>query len=86
MLPTDVISLVAMHIQSFGLNSKLYGVPIWASIVRISRDAVLKYALSASKSKREAARFLGIKENNFVSLIKRYKTESYFTEVVDKDD
>jgi hypothetical protein len=82
----EVIGLKLELASKFGLNSKLYGVPIWASIVRISRDAVLKYALSASKSKREAARFLGIKENNFVSLIKRYKTESYFTEVVDKDD
>jgi hypothetical protein len=81
----EVIGLKLELASRFGLNNKLYGVPIWSSIIRISRDAILKYALSASKSKREAARFLGIKENNFISLIKKYKVESYFKEEVDSN-
>ena len=46
-------------------------------------DAVLKYALSATRSKREAARFLGIQENNFNVLLRKYNIESYFEEGVD---
>ena len=45
------------------------------------KDAILKYSLSATRSKKEAARFLGINLENFKKLIKKYDTESYFKEL-----
>lgn len=56
-------------------NGKFYGFPIWSSLKYIISDAVLKYALSATKSKREAARFLGIGENTLIKLARRFKID-----------
>ena len=79
----EVIALKLEASSRFGLKGKLYGLPIWYSLKSIVQDAVLKYALSATRSKREAARFLGIQENNFNVLLRKYNIESYFEEGVD---
>jgi hypothetical protein len=82
----EVIGLKLELASKFGLKGKLYGTPIWSSCTRIVRDALLKYALSAAKSKREAARFLGLRESNFTKLIKQYKTENYFEDLLDEEE
>ena len=56
----------------------LYGIPIWSAMPNITKDAILKYAYSATQSKMEAARFLGINKVRFNKLLKQYKTENYF--------
>ena len=58
----EVIGLKLELASKSAFNGKLYGVPIWYTIPNIVKDAVLKYALSATRSKREAARFLGLNE------------------------
>ena len=80
----EVIGL-KLELASKHFNGKLYGVPIWYSIPNIVRDAVLKYALSATKSKREAARFLGLNETTMKKSLKKYMLDSYFKNVVDND-
>ena len=80
----EVIGLKLELASKFGLNGKMYGLPIWHSLKTIVKDAVLKYAMSATRSKREAARFLGIKENNFNVLLRKHKIDSYFSQEVDK--
>ena len=62
------------------VGGKLYGVPIWKTMPTITKDAVLKYAYSAARTKREAARFLGLNLAQFSDLIKKYHMESYFSE------
>ena len=52
--------------------------PIWKSLPELTRDAVLKYALSATRSKKEAARFLGITISELNANLKSYQTESFF--------
>ncbi len=74
----EVIGLKLELASKFGLGGKMYGLPIWHSMQTIIKDAILKYAFSATKSKREAARFLGINEHNFNALAKKYKIEDYF--------
>lgn len=59
----------------------LYGIPIFSAIPYLVKDAILKYSLSATRSKKEAARFLGINLEHFKKLIKKYNTESYFEEL-----
>ena len=77
----EVIGLKLELASKFGLNGKMYGLPIWYSLRTIVKDAVLKYALSATRSKKEAARFLGIQLDHFKKLIKKYNTESYFEDL-----
>ena len=82
----EVIGLKLELASKSAFNGKLYGVPIWYRIPNIVRDAVLKYALSATRSKREAARFLGLNELSMKKNIKRYKIDNYFEKKVDIQD
>ena len=75
----EIIGL-KLELSSSYINNKLYNFPIWNNIIYMVKDACLKYALSACRTKREAARFLGMDERNFETEIKRFKTESFFDE------
>ena len=60
------------------INNKLYNFPLWSALPNITRDALLRYAMSACQSKKDMARFLGIPLNKFNDIIKKYKTEELF--------
>jgi len=60
------------------VNNKLYNFPLWQSLPNISRDAMLRYAMSACQSKRDMAKFLGIPVNKFNDILRRYNTEKLF--------
>jgi hypothetical protein len=81
----EVIGLKLELASRFGLNGKLYGLPIWNSIRTIVKDAVLKFAVSATRSKKEGARFLGLNEKSFLILVKKHKIDNYFEDGVDKE-
>ena len=81
----EVIGLKLELASKFGLRGKMYGLPIWYSLRTIVKDAVLKYAVSATRSKREAARFLGLHEQSFNILLRKHKVDSYFEEDLDKE-
>ena len=73
----EVIGL-KLELASKVFGGKSYGIPIWYSMKDIVNDAVLKYALSACRTKREAARFLGLKPQNLNNILKKYDVESFF--------
>ena len=75
----DVIAL-KLELAAKPFGGKAFGIPIWHSMREIVQDAVLKMALSATRSKKEAARFLGLIPQDFRKLMKKYKTESFFEE------
>ena len=75
----EVIAL-KLELSTRSLRGKFYGFPIWKSLPELTRDAVLKYALSATRSKKEAARFLGITVAELNKNLKIYKTDSFFSE------
>ena len=81
----EVIGLKLELASKFGLRGKMYGLPIWYSLRTIVKDAVLKYAVSATRSKREAARFLGLHEQSLNILLRKHKVDKYFEEDVDKE-
>ena len=68
----EVIAL-KLELSTRSLRGKFYGFPIWKSLPELTRDAVLKYALSATRSKKEAARFLGISVSELNKNLKIYK-------------
>ena len=77
--------LIALKLElaSRTIGGKLYGLPLWYSLPDIVKDAVLKYALSAARTKMEAARFLGVNKEYFYRLTKKYDVESYFKKNID---
>ncbi len=80
----EVIGLKLELASKSAFKGKMYGLPLWYSMPSIVKDAVLKYALSATRSKREAARFLGLNEFSLRLLIRKYKIDMYF-ESLDKE-
>jgi hypothetical protein len=78
----EVIAL-KLELSTRGLASRSYGIPLWSNLLYVVQDAVLKYALSATRTKAEAMRFLGLKESSFFVLVKKYSLDDYF---IDKED
>tara|TARA_R100001082_G_scaffold103379_4_gene74039 strand:- start:980 stop:1360 length:381 start_codon:yes stop_codon:yes gene_type:complete len=78
----EVIGL-KLELASRAAGGKLFGICIWNSLTDVIRDAIFKYALSATRSKREAATFLGIDIQTFYRLQNYYGSETYFKEEKD---
>ena len=75
----EIIALkLEMAAKSSGGN--IFGIPIWNSLRDICRDACLKFAISATRTKAEAASFLGINISTLKTYIKKYDIKSYFEE------
>ena len=85
-LSLEELIALKLELASKTIGGKLYGLPLWYSLPDIVKDAVLKYALSAARTKMEAARFLGVNKEYFYRLTKKYDVESFFKEKkLDKD-
>mgnify|MGYP005816188947 FL=1 len=77
----EVIAL-KLELSTKPISNRMYGFPIWHSLHSIVQDAVFKYAFSATRTQAEAMRFLGLKENSFHLLRKKFGLDDYF---VDKE-
>ena len=74
--------LIALKLEMAAKSSggSIYGIPIWNSLRDVTRDAVLKFALSASRTKAEAATFLGISISTLNEYLEKFETKEYFEE------
>jgi len=79
----DIIAL-KLELSTRPVKNRLYGLPIWDNLVRITQEAVLKYAVSATRSQGEAMRFLGLKHKHFNMLVRKYQIHSFFQEEQNK--
>ena len=75
----EVIGL-KLELATKPVNGRLYGFPLWNNLTDIVRDAIFKYTYSATRTQIEAMRFLGLRENKFHILKKKYNPVSYFEE------
>lgn len=74
----EIIALkLELAFKSIGFN--LYGFPIWKSINYITKDALLKYAIASSKTKKDAMNLLGMNSIKFFRLLKKYNINEYYT-------
>ena len=73
----DLIAL-KLEIACNEINEKFYGFDIWRNLKPIVQVSVLKFAISTRKSKKDAARFLGLNYLDFKKLLAKYKVEEYF--------
>tara|TARA_B100002051_G_C16533476_1_gene533842 strand:+ start:427 stop:786 length:360 start_codon:yes stop_codon:yes gene_type:complete len=79
-LSLEEIIAIKLELASKAVGGKLYGLPLWYSLPEVTKDAVLKYAVSAARTKMEAARFLGVNKEYFYRLMKKYDVDNYFKE------
>ena len=75
----DLIA-IKLELSTRYLCGKFYGLPIWRLTRHAVTDALLKTALSIARTKKEAARFLGVDYMEFNRYIKKYNTISFFEE------
>ena len=80
----EVISL-KLEISARELKGKLYSFPLWQAVPHIAKDAVIKFSISTTKTKGDAARLLGVTPENFYKLCKKYDVEKYFTKLSQKN-
>jgi len=67
----DIIAL-KFELSSKMLKNRMYGFDIWRNSKYIVQEAMLKFAISATESKKDAARFLGLDYTNFSKLVKKF--------------
>lgn len=75
----DLIA-IKLELSSNNLNNRLYGFDMWRNTSYIVKEALLKFAISTTNSKKDAARFLGLTYNEFKKVQAKYKVETYFSE------
>ena len=73
----EIIGL-KLELSTKPVSNRLYGFPLWFNLTDIVRDAIFKYAYSATRTQMEAMRFLGLREKDFYRLRKKYDPISYF--------
>jgi len=77
-LKLEEIIALKLELASRNLRGKLYGFPIWNVSSYIIKDSLIKYALSATSTHKEAANMLGITISDLKKFIKKYKVNEYF--------
>jgi len=70
----DLIA-VKLELACNHINNRLYGLDVWRNSVYIVKDALLKFAISTTNSKKDAARFLGLTYNEFKLACKKFKID-----------
>ena len=59
-------------------RGRLYGFNLWSNIVDIAKEAVYNAVISVSSTNKEASRILGINEQSFKSLKRKYKIKEEY--------
>ena len=73
----DLIAL-KLELACSRVNNRLYGLDIWKKSGYIIKEALLKFAISTTQSKKDAARFLGLTYVELKQQLKRFDVETYF--------
>ena len=79
-LTLEEVVALKLELGARSINNKLYGLPIWSSLPFMVKEAALICAMSITRTKGEAARFLGLNREQFRRLVKKYDIENYFEE------
>ena len=75
----DLIA-IKLELSCAHVNNRLYGLDIWHKACYIMKEALLKFAISTTQSKKDAARFLGLNYLEFKKQHDRFDVESFFSE------
>ena len=73
----DLIA-IKLELSVQHVNHRLYGLDIWRAIPHIAQEATMKFAISATTSKKDASRFLGLTYLEFLNIYKRYNLKNFF--------
>ena len=75
----DLIA-IKLELCANNTNNRLFGFDIWKKTNYIVRDALLKFSISITKSKKDAARLLGLTYQEFNKACKKFNTRENFND------
>ena len=75
----DLIA-IKLELSANNINNRLYGFDLWRQSGNIVKEALLKFAISTTNSKKDAARFLGLSYSEFKKVLITYKVKDYFSD------
>ena len=75
----DLIA-VKLELSARHINNKLYAFNLLSNTNKLVKEAIIKFAISATQSKMDAARFLGIDYEGLRKLVNEYDLQDYFDE------
>ena len=70
----EIIGL-RLELASSYINNKLYNLNIYKSIRYMTKEAVIMFALSSTRTMKDAASLLGLKESDFRRELKKYQID-----------
>jgi|TARA_R110000796_G_scaffold65503_2_gene151294 transcriptional regulator with GAF, ATPase, and Fis domain len=76
----DLIA-VKLELSAKHINNKLYAFNLLSNTNRLVKEAIIKFAISATNSKMDAARFLGTDYETLHSLVREYNLQEFFDEI-----
>ena len=79
-LSLEEIIALKLELSTPIVKGKLYGTNIYNTLNAVCRDALIKWVLSVSPSKRAAADFLGVEYSLLKELNRSHKYFEYFEE------
>jgi len=79
-LTLEEIVALKLEISTRPVNNRLYNIPIWKNMVSIVKEAVFRFAVSTTRTNKEAMSFLGLEEIKFYSLKRQFGLERLFKE------
>ncbi len=59
-------------------DGRLYGLNLWSNLVDIIKEAVYNAVISVARTNKESSRILGINEQTFKGLKKKYKIKEEY--------
>ena len=74
-LTFEELLAVKIEMASRLFKGKLYNIPIWITMPRIIKEALLHVAINSCKTKTDMCSFLGITLDQFNEIIKDYNLE-----------
>lgn len=74
-LSLEELIALKLELSSNDVGGTLFGLPLWTSMPDIVRDGLLRYALSATRTKGEAMRLLGLTSKDYKKLVDKFKPE-----------
>mgnify|MGYP003677593054 CR=1 FL=1 len=72
-LTLEEIIALKLELSNLYINNKLYNFPLYKSIKYIIKESLLIFALSSTRTTRDAAGVLGIRERDLLADIKKFK-------------
>lgn len=75
----DLIA-IKLELSARYINNKLYAFNLLSNTNKLVKEAIIKFAISATSSKMDAARFLGMDYEGLHRIVREYGLQDYFDE------